>query len=246
MKRTLLPTLGARSWSGRASTWEWRMRHETCLSAVGTASTMAQESRQLQHQCSSFSVPLEFLEVPFLKLLLSSQHYLLMKSWMAMKSLAIIPVSLGVKRADFIAMNQNTEEQFWTFASRVHGKAETCKFMVSHKCACGKAGLVNYTDETIQDVLLAGIADIDIRCEVLSVEVRWPLKGGSSVYATKPLTWARSGVLYTEQRPMTKENGVIMILSSLAYITPIRLSFCISTTRWSLLDRGREREREFS
>ena len=29
--------------------------------------------------------------------------------------------------------------------------------------------------------------------------------------------------------PKTKENDVIMILSSLAYITPIRLSFCIST-----------------
>ena len=38
---------------------------------------------------------------------------------------------------------------------------------------------------------------------------------------------------------------VIIILSSLAYITPIRLSFCISTTKQSLLDRGREREREF-
>ena len=38
-------------------------------------------------------------------------------------------------------------------------------------------------------------------------------KGGSSLYGTKP---------------QTKENYVIMILSSLAYVTPIRLSFCIS------------------
>ena len=54
------------------------------------------------------------------------------------------------------------------------------------------------------------------------------LKGGSSVYGTKPLTWPRAGVPYTEQSPKTKGNYVIMILSSLAYIRPIRLSFCIS------------------
>ena len=37
-----------------------------------------------------------------------------------------------------------------------------------------------------------------------------------------------------------KENDVIMILSSLDYITPIRLSFCINTG-----ERERERERIF-
>ena len=54
-------------------------------------------------------------------------------------------------------------------------------------------------------------------------------KGKNSVYRAKPLTWARAGVLYTKQNPKTKENYVIMILSALAYITPLRLSFCIST-----------------
>ena len=88
----------------------------------------------------------------------------------AMKSLAIIPVSLGVKRADFMAMHQNAEEQFRAFAARVRGKAETCEFMVSHRCACGKDSRVNYTDETIRDVLLAIIADLNIRREALSVK----------------------------------------------------------------------------
>ena len=36
----------------------------------------------------------------------------------------------------------------------------------------------------------------------------------------------------------TKENDIKMILSSLAYITPIRLPFCMST------DKREERERE--
>lgn len=88
----------------------------------------------------------------------------------AMKSLAVIPVSLGVKRADFMAMHQHAEEQFRSFAARVRGKAETCEFRVSHKCTCGKDNSIDYTDETIRDVLLSGIADVDIRREALSVE----------------------------------------------------------------------------
>ena len=53
-----------------------------------------------------------------------------------------------------------------------------------------------------------------------------PLKGGSSIYGTKP-----------------QNKGKLMILSSLAYITLIRLSFCISTgERESQTEGGRERE----
>ena len=47
-----------------------------------------------------------------------------------------------------------------------------------------------------------------------------------------------------EQSPKTKENDVVMILSSLAYITPIRLSFCISTGERESYTEG-ERERIF-
>lgn len=88
----------------------------------------------------------------------------------AMKSLAIIPVSRGVKRAELVAMHQSPDEPFRAFAARVRGKAETCGFSVSDKCACGNINLVNYTDETIRDVLLAGTTDLDIRREALSVE----------------------------------------------------------------------------
>ena len=51
-------------------------------------------------------------------------------------------------------------------------------------------------------------------------------------------TRATAGIPYREQSPKTKEKDVIMILSSLAYITQIRLLFCMATTSRSLLDRG--------
>ena len=63
-----------------------------------------------------------------------------------------------------------------------------------------------------------------------------PPNGGSFVYGTKPLTWATAGVPYTEQCPKDKESDVKTILFSLAYLTPIKLPFCMSTG---------EREREF-
>ena len=88
----------------------------------------------------------------------------------AMKSLAIIPVSRGVKRAELVAMQQSPDEFFRAFAARVRGKAETCAFTVNAMCQCGLDNLVSYTDETIRDVLLTGIADMEIRREALGVE----------------------------------------------------------------------------
>ena len=38
-----------------------------------------------------------------------------------------------------------------------------------------------------------------------------------------------AGVPYTEQRPNTKENDVKTILFSLAYVTLIKLPFCMTT-----------------
>ena len=88
----------------------------------------------------------------------------------AMKSLAIIPVSRGVKRAELADMNQSPDEVFRAFAARVRGKAETCTFNIVFTCSCNKVNLVDYTDESIRDVLLKGIADLDIRREAWGVE----------------------------------------------------------------------------
>ena len=55
----------------------------------------------------------------------------------AMKSLAVVPVSRGVKRAELTYMQQSPDEVFRAFAARVRGKAETCAFTITAKCLCG-------------------------------------------------------------------------------------------------------------
>ena len=41
---------------------------------------------------------------------------------------------------------------------------------MSHTCQCGRNNSIDYTNESIRDVLLAGIYDIDIRRETLGIE----------------------------------------------------------------------------
>ena len=66
-------------------------------------------------------------------------------------------------------MNQSNDEPIRTFAARVRGKAETCAFTTSTRCPCGQPVLADYTEEVIRDVILAGICDLDIRREALSM-----------------------------------------------------------------------------
>ena len=92
-----------------------------------------------------------------------------------LKSIAVIPVALGVLRSDLASMQQHGDEPFRTFAARVQGKAETCEFKTTYDGTCMHCnntynGEVYYTDEVIRDVLLNGVADIDIRREALSTE----------------------------------------------------------------------------
>ncbi len=88
----------------------------------------------------------------------------------AMRSIAVIPVARGVTRAELTQMSQSSDEPIRTFAARVRGKAETCGFTTSVRCECGKELSVDYTSETVRDVILAGINDNDIRREALSAQ----------------------------------------------------------------------------
>ena len=61
----------------------------------------------------------------------------------AMKLLAIIPVSRGVKHAEHVSIQQSPDEVFRAFAARVRGKAETCAFSINAKFTCGVDNVIN-------------------------------------------------------------------------------------------------------
>ena len=84
----------------------------------------------------------------------------------AMKSLTVIAVATGVTRAELVQMHQERDESFRSFAARVRGKAETCDYTM--KCSCSLD--VDFTDVITRDVLIAGIADMDIRREILGTD----------------------------------------------------------------------------
>ena len=86
-----------------------------------------------------------------------------------MQTFAVIPVAIGVRRAELMTMRQAPDELFRTFSARVKGKAETCLFTTSGVCKCEQVVKADYTTESVRDVLLAGIADLDIRREALSM-----------------------------------------------------------------------------
>ena len=84
----------------------------------------------------------------------------------AIKRIAIIPVAKTVRRSDVLQMRQDHDEGVRAFYSRVKGKADTCAYTVicTHS-ECGRK--VDYTHEVIKDMLVTGLADSEIRRDVL-------------------------------------------------------------------------------
>ena len=85
------------------------------------------------------------------------------------KSLAVIPVSTIVMRAELIAMRQNRDEPYRSFFARVRGKADSCSYNTNHKCDCGKVNVVDFTEIITRDVVIAGINDEDIRRRIMGI-----------------------------------------------------------------------------
>ena len=62
-------------------------------------------------------------------------------------------------------MRQDHDEAIRLFAARLRGQATGCQFTM--KCShCHQE--VNYNEEILRDVLVKGIADNDIQCDILS------------------------------------------------------------------------------
>ena len=81
----------------------------------------------------------------------------------AMKSLAVIDVAATVRVTELLAMKQDHGEGIRAFVARVRGTANICA--MEKACTCGLN--VNYTDEVVRWVILAGLSSPEIAREVL-------------------------------------------------------------------------------
>ena len=86
----------------------------------------------------------------------------------AMKRLAVIKIATSVRRTNLLASKQSHGETFREFYANVKAAAATCDFRVKcrHEC-CANKPMVDYTSSVVKDVLVAGIADSEIRKDVL-------------------------------------------------------------------------------
>ena len=86
----------------------------------------------------------------------------------AIKKLAVQPVARGVRRTELMNMQQDSGESIRSFHAKVKGRAATCSYVV--KCSCSPPTNVDYTELVIKDVILNGLADEDIKKEVLGAD----------------------------------------------------------------------------
>ncbi|MEL6802297.1 MAG: reverse transcriptase domain-containing protein, partial [Bacteroidota bacterium] len=89
------------------------------------------------------------------------EEYVLQK----IMSLAVRQENVMVARVELHEMKQDQDEAIRSFAARVKGHANVCKFVVDCP-SCEQS--VNFTHEILKDVIVKGIRDCDIQLDLLS------------------------------------------------------------------------------
>ena len=89
----------------------------------------------------------------------------------AIKRLAVIKIATSVRRTSLLSIKQKPGEPIREFFANVKASAKTCKFEIQcpHQC-CNNHPRIDYTSNVVKDILIAGIADVDIRKEILSIQ----------------------------------------------------------------------------
>ena len=82
----------------------------------------------------------------------------------SIKRHAVVSVAVSVLRTELLTMKQDHEESIIAFASRALGKARNCKLVVK----CPHDADVDYSEDVVKQVILAGMYDDDIKRKVLS------------------------------------------------------------------------------
>ena len=88
----------------------------------------------------------------------------------AIKRLAVIRIANSVRRTTLLTAKQKHGEPYREFYANVKASALTCNFSVActHGC-CKDLSKIDYTACVIKDILIAGIADSEIRKEILGI-----------------------------------------------------------------------------
>ena len=79
------------------------------------------------------------------------------------KSLAVHQENVMVARLHLQQMRQDRDEPARTFSARLKGQASVCQYNIN--CECGSQ--LSYSDQMVSDTLIVGLADDDIRLDVL-------------------------------------------------------------------------------
>ena len=84
----------------------------------------------------------------------------------AMKTIAVTPVAVSVRRSELLSMKQDHGESTRSFFARLNGKAATCAYLID--CSDNNCTQkIDFTDTIVKDVLITGLSDDDIKREVL-------------------------------------------------------------------------------
>lgn len=83
------------------------------------------------------------------------------------KALAVKPENVMVARVQLQNITQDRDETVRAFCARLRGQAGVCRFLKSKTCPCNREVEVDYSDEIIRDALIRGLADEDIRLDIL-------------------------------------------------------------------------------
>nr|XP_053655345.1 uncharacterized protein LOC128704271 [Cherax quadricarinatus] len=90
----------------------------------------------------------------------------------AMKRLTVVSVALSVRRAALLQMKQEPGEHVRQYVARLHGLANVCQWTKTGTCrvaTCSGTIATDYTKDIVKLVLLTGLADDDIKKEVLGM-----------------------------------------------------------------------------
>ena len=82
--------------------------------------------------------------------------------------MAVIQIATSVRRNNLLQTKQDSGESFREFYANVKAVAATCAFQIDccHAC-CAEKNSIDYTHLVVKDILVAGVADSDIRKDLL-------------------------------------------------------------------------------